>query len=75
MWNMMHLMGNCGYGMGFGWIFMLLFWGTVIYLIASLARKIGASEKESAEEILKKRYARGEISSDEFACMKRKITE
>ncbi|MDA8159792.1 MAG: SHOCT domain-containing protein [Desulfobacteraceae bacterium] len=73
MWNMMHWVDNCGYGMGFGWISMLLFWGAVIYLIVALVKKIGSSDKESAEAILKKRYARGEISNEEFERLRKEM--
>lgn len=62
-----------GYGMGFGWIFMIIFWGLVIlgvvYLVKSLAGGNSAEgdRKESAEEVLKKRFARGEIKKEELA--------
>jgi putative membrane protein len=60
------------FGMGFGWIFMVLFWGLIIIgvvsIIKSLAGKSSAGEnsRESAEEILTKRFARGEITAEEF---------
>ena len=71
---MMH-MGNFS-GMGFGgfglgWLFMILFWALVImgivYIINHLivGNKISVKQ-ETAEELLKKRYAAGEISRDEF---------
>jgi putative membrane protein len=72
---MMHWSGEYGYGMGFGWIFMILFWGLLIFIIISLLRRGGAAEKESAEEILKKRYARGEISKEEFEHLRKAIRE
>jgi uncharacterized membrane protein len=40
-----------------------------------LLRRGGAAEKESAEEILKKRYARGEISKEEFEHLRKAIRE
>lgn len=57
---------------GFGWIFMILFWVLIIlatvYLVKALLNgKSGESRNsESAREILEKRYARGEISREEF---------
>lgn len=72
---MMHGFGNYCYGMGFGWIFMILFWVIVIFIVVYLAKKIGSGEKETAEEILKKRYARGEISKEEFERLKKDIRE
>jgi putative membrane protein len=62
-----------GYGMGygFGWLFMILFWALVIlgivYLVKMLAGHASKPEqKETAEEILKKRFARGELGREEF---------
>ncbi len=74
----MHWGGN--YGMGFGGIFMILFWVLLILLIVYLVKFVagGSSsarrdhvpfvkEKEdSAEELLKRRFARGEINKEEF---------
>jgi len=62
-----------GWGMGFGWIFMILFWGVVILGIAALAKWLMASSVSGtappgkrALELLKERYARGEIGKEEF---------
>jgi putative membrane protein len=71
---MMHWSGNYGFGMGFGWFFMILFWALVLFVVIALVKKIGAGEKETAEEILKKRYARGEISKEEFDRLKKDIS-
>ena len=58
-------------GYGFGWLFMIVFWAVVIlgiiYLVKMLTGGAGKSEKmETAEDILKKRFAGGEISREEF---------
>ncbi len=61
-----------GYSMGAGWwILGLVFWILVIIGLILLIKYLwegGAAkrEPESALEILKKRYARGEISKEEF---------
>ena len=62
--------GGMGYG-GFGWIFMVLFWALLILGIVYLLKQIFSDKKvtsrtESADEILKKRYAAGEVTKDEF---------
>ncbi len=68
----MHWGGDFGMGMGiFGMVFMLLIWILVIvlliYLIQAIMNKGGsAKEVETAEEVLKKRFARGEMSIEEF---------
>jgi putative membrane protein len=73
---MMHYwFGNYGSGMGFGWIFMLLFWAIIIFIVVALVKKRGSGENETAEDILKKRYARGEISKEEFERLKKDISE
>ncbi|MBM9606318.1 SHOCT domain-containing protein [Desulfopila inferna] len=81
---MMHWFGNHGYGMGgFGWIFMILFWIVIFVLIFNFIKILAqrnpdrhSAEKshESAEDILKKRYARGEIKREEYERMKKDIS-
>lgn len=65
------------WGWGFGWIFMIIFWGLVIlgliFFIRYLLSLPGAREKESALEILKKRYAKGEINKEEFEQKKKDL--
>ncbi len=64
--------GGMGYGgFGLGWIFMVLFWILIILGIVFILKQLrgGHSEafrRESAEEILKKRYAAGEIRGEEY---------
>ena len=64
--------GMMGFGMGFGFIFMLIFWGVLIGLVITVinASRSGGSNSDSQSdsplEILKKRYARGEINKKKF---------
>jgi putative membrane protein len=58
---------------GFGWIGMVLFWGGLIWLIAWLVRKNSCSG-ESSMEVLRKRYAKGEITKKEFDEMKKDLS-
>jgi putative membrane protein len=70
-----------GFGMGFGFIgllFMVLFWGGLILGGIWLVRTLfdnspGTSispRQPSAREILDQRYARGEISREEYELIK-----
>ena len=68
----MHWFGGYGYGMGhgFGWLLMILFWILVILGIFYLVRRLGGGggrhDRDNALSVLKERYARGEISREEF---------
>ena len=59
-------------GFGGGWIFMILFWGLIILGVVYLVKILlggGSTEgkkSESAREVLEKRFARGEMSKEEF---------
>jgi putative membrane protein len=69
--GMINNWGCFGWGwMFFGWIFMILFWAAVVLLIIWLYKQItgtkDVAQDESALEILKKRYAKGEFDKKEF---------
>jgi putative membrane protein len=72
------MMGG-GYGW-FGGIFMLVFWIAVVVGIVFLIRWLvqstrgGAASGESALEILKRRYAKGEIDKKEFEQKKKDLS-
>lgn len=79
--NSQHMMD--GWGSGFGMVMMILFWLLVLALVGSLiwfliwkgSNLSGKYENESSLEILRKRYARGEINEEEFRKMKKEISE
>jgi putative membrane protein len=67
---MMHW-GTYGWGMGFGWLWMVLVWaliiGGVAYAVRILSRSsVSHNVNETPLGILKNRYARGELTKQEF---------
>ena len=58
---------------GFGGLFMIIFWGLIIYGIVILFRHNSHSEKGRSIDILKERYAKGEITKEQFESMKKDL--
>jgi putative membrane protein len=62
------------FGGWFGFIFMIIFWALVIwgvvYLIKQLTKK---EEKHTPLQILKMRYAKGEITKKQYEEMKKRL--
>jgi putative membrane protein len=79
------MMWPYGYGAGWGWmiggwIMMIVIWGLVIVGIVALVRaasnRAGGPEpknKETPVEILRRRYAAGELTKEQFEEMKRDV--
>ncbi|MEQ8181212.1 MAG: SHOCT domain-containing protein [Smithellaceae bacterium] len=57
-----------GYGGGFMWLLLIVIIGVLIYLVILNTKSKGkmGNLEETPIDILKKRYARGEITKDEF---------
>ncbi len=80
--GMMSWGGYGGYGMSvFGGLFMLLFWGLIVLGILFVVRRLwdkgqsgaGAGRGDAPLEVLKRRYARGEIGKEEYERIKRDL--
>ncbi len=74
----------CGGMMGFGWshmifvpiAFLILIGIGIYYLVAGLTVSGKSADRDrSAIQILKERYARGEITKDQYDEMRRRIEE
>ncbi|MCF7806015.1 MAG: SHOCT domain-containing protein [Candidatus Marinimicrobia bacterium] len=74
--------GSMGFGMGFGWIIWLLIIGVAIWAVVRLTNQNsqiqgrGHSTENSQDtplDILKKRYARGEITKEEYEEMRKDL--
>ncbi|MDA8364816.1 MAG: SHOCT domain-containing protein [Gammaproteobacteria bacterium] len=79
-WGWGNMMGF-GAWWGMGWLFMVLFWLAIILAVVALLKwLIGTSSRsegprtKDALDILRERYARGEIGRDEFQEKKRDLS-
>ncbi len=74
-WGMHYMWGPWGIGM---MLMMLVFWGLVIVALVLGIRWLLTQGREprsdSLLDILKKRYARGEIDNEEYEAKKREIS-
>jgi putative membrane protein len=75
MW-FMHDFG--GWGMLFGGIWMLVFWGGLIALVVwgvnRLTKRDDSKVQNTPLEIAKERYARGEVTKDQFEQIKKDLS-
>ena len=67
-----------GWGMGFGGIFMILFWALIVLGVVALAKWLfttsgSAGSSKSPLDVLKERYARGEINREQYEQMRRDL--
>ena len=90
MWNygwhgMMGYYGPFGFGGVLSWVFMLLFWILVVALIVAVVRGIrgpygywhgmqNLRDEKTPLDILKERYAKGEINKEEFEQKKKDLS-
>lgn len=77
MFHMWDFGAATGWWMGFNAIWMVLFWGGIIGLGIWAIKKFtnaGNSSKRDALDIARERYARGEITKEEFEQIKRTLS-
>lgn len=74
---MWYMHGGTGWWMLFGGLWMLIFWGGLIALsvwgISRLVRHSHSDAKQSPLDIARERYARGEISREQFEQIKKDL--
>jgi len=75
------MMGSRGYGYGFGWLgalfqmlFFLVFLGLIVFGIYYLVGG-GRSARSRSIEALKERYAKGEITKEEYERIKQELSK
>lgn len=77
-WGYGHMMNGWGWAiMGFAWIVAIVVIALVVYFISAGFRGRGYENmpRETPLEILKKRYARGEITKEDYDRMKKDLQE
>ena len=66
-----------GGGLWFGWIFWIIIIGVVVWLVINQSKYRNVNQinphLESPLDILKKRYAKGEINKEQFDQMKKDL--
>ena len=66
-----------GWWMVFGGLWMLIFWvgliGLIVWGISKLSRRDGSTPRHSPLDVVKERYAKGEISREEFEQLKKDL--
>ena len=70
MWHMWDMPIGMGWWMVFGWVWIVIFWGGLIALIVwgikRLTERGGSTPKRTPLDISRERYAKGEMSREEF---------
>ena len=78
MWHMWDISGGSGWWMALGWVWMILFWGGLIALVVWGVKKLtdrgGSTSNRRPLDIARERYARGEISEEEFERLKKNLS-
>lgn len=79
-WGWDHMGSGMGWGSGFGGFYMILFWAVIIAVVVVLVKwlfvgssRIDLPREKSALDLLRERYARGEIGKEEFEQKKRDL--
>jgi len=82
MWWWMHdgSVGSWGWMAVMGWVWMVVFWGAIIALVVWAVRRAAPAspsqqrDQPSPIDIAKARYAKGEITREEFEELKRTLS-
>ena len=78
MWHMWDVSSGMGWWMMFGGLWMLIFWGGLIALIVwgitKLSGRGGTTSKHDPLDVAKDRYAKGEITREEFEQLKKDLS-
>ena len=75
---MWHMGDGWGWWMLMGWIWIVALWGLIAWGLFTVARAVGSKREDTPRElsalaILEQRYARGELSHEQFEEMRRRL--
>ena len=75
---MWYMYEGMGWWMVFGWAWIVLFWGGLIALIVwgikKLTERSGSTLKHNPLDVARERYAKGELSREEFNQFKKDLS-
>lgn len=76
MWHMWDMPIGVGWWTAFGGLWMVIFWGGLIALIVwGITKVSGRGDSRNAPlDVAKERYAKGEISREDFEQLKRDLS-
>ena len=78
MFHMWEMPIGMGWWIAFGWLWMLICWGAIIALIVwgitKVSRQADTTPKRDPLDVAKERYAKGEISREEFEQIKKDLS-
>ena len=70
-----------GWWMMFGWLWMIVLWGLIIWAVYMLVSRLNSSTPgrtdsgPTALEILERRYASGELTHEQFGEMRQRLSK
>jgi putative membrane protein len=75
---MLDMHDGWGWWMLIGWIWMVVFWGLIIWAVFAIVSRLGVGSgqkggRSNAMAILEERFARGEIDREQFEGMKKTL--
>jgi putative membrane protein len=70
-----------GWWMVLGWVWMVVFWGLIVWAVSAIITRLAGSrgaqqpDEPDALAILERRYARGELTSEQFEEMRSRLQQ
>jgi putative membrane protein len=78
---MWHMHDGWGWWMVVGWVWMVVFWGLIVWAVYAVVTRLErtppdqtARHADTPLTILERRYARGELTTEQFEAMRSLLT-